>query len=146
MFSSVSANTVEFVCAGVVLVAALTARRSSRLRMFFAAFRQMLSIYWSAGNHNKSKKWADSCRYQQGSGAGVRVLWCSGTRLGSEALKRGFSVLVTGYSDEVWCWVLGRGSEKAGRRIVHPSPHGAGPEPDQTTPNTSHNLQSLRVP
>ena len=53
MFSSVGANTAEFVCAGVVLVAALTARCSSCLRMFSAAFRQMLSIYWSTGNHNK---------------------------------------------------------------------------------------------
>jgi hypothetical protein len=55
MFSSVSANTAEFVCAGVVVVAALAARRSSRLRMFFAAFRQMSSIYWSAGNKKQKK-------------------------------------------------------------------------------------------
>jgi hypothetical protein len=50
------------------------------------------------------EKWADSNRYQRGSGAGVRgalVLWCSGTRMGSGALKRGFSVLVTGYSDGI---------------------------------------------
>ena len=42
---------------------------------------------------------------------GSRLL---GTRMGSVVLKQGFSVLVTGYSDGFWCWVLERVSEKAG--------------------------------
>ena len=46
-----------------------------------------------------TEKWADSNRYQHGSGAGVwgaLVLWCSGTWMGSGALNRGS-----------WFWLLG---------------------------------------
>ena len=106
IFSSVSANMVGFVYVGVIVVAATAARRSSRLRMFFAAFHQMLSIFLECGK--STEKWADSNRYRHGSGAGVRgalVLWDSGTLMGSDALKRGricgsgFSVLVRRYSE-----------------------------------------------
>ena len=79
------------------MVAAMAARRSSRLRMFFAAFRQMLSIFLECGK--STEKWADSNRYQHGSGAGVRaalVLWYSN---GSDALKRAGSL---GLGSQFW--------------------------------------------
>jgi hypothetical protein len=94
MSSSVSVDMVGFVYVGAVVVAAMAARRSSRLRIFFAAFRQMLSIVlWSAGNQWKSGLTVIDISTVPVLGYGV--LWCSG------ALKWGFSVLVTGYSDGI---------------------------------------------
>jgi hypothetical protein len=103
MSSSVSVDMVGFVYMGAVVVVAMAARRSSRLQIFFAAFRQMLSIvFWSVGN-----QWKGGLTVLDISTVpvlGYGVLWCSGA-------------LVLWYSNWFWCsktgvlssgyWVLG---------------------------------------
>jgi hypothetical protein len=76
MSSSVSVDIVGFVYVGAVVVAAMAARRSSRLRIFFAAFRQILSIFWSAGTERKSGLIVIDISTVLVLGYGV--LWCSG--------------------------------------------------------------------
>ena len=76
MFSSISADMSRFVYMGVVVVAAVAARRSSRLRIFFVAFHQMVSIFWSAGNEQKNGLIVIDIGTVLV--LGYRVLWCSG--------------------------------------------------------------------
>jgi hypothetical protein len=53
MSSSVSVDLVGFVYVGAVVVAATAARCSSRLRIFFVAFRQILSIFSGVQEMNR---------------------------------------------------------------------------------------------
>ena len=76
MFSSVSADMSRFVYMGVVVVAAVAARHSSHLRIFFTAFCQMVSIFWSAGNEQKNGLIVIDIGTVLVLGYGV--LWCSG--------------------------------------------------------------------
>ena len=76
MSSSISVYVVGFVYMGVVVVAAMAARCSLHLQIFFAAFCQILSIFWSAGNEQKSGLIVIGISTVLVLGYGV--LWCSG--------------------------------------------------------------------